>query len=155
MNILGGLRTQVDGTLVAAVVPSMPQTLDGVHLLLVEDDMDARDVMKLVMEYQGALVVAVEDAKSALSIMTTIRPDVLVTDINMPEHDGVWLIEQARERGCLGTVPILAVTALDLAPHQIETSGFSAYLRKPVDPNTLCTTVQALARRRPPPGSQE
>jgi CheY-like chemotaxis protein len=133
----------------------MPQTLDGIHVLLVEDDADAREVMKLIMEYQGALVVDVDDAKSALAIMATMRPDVLVTDISMPEHDGLWLVEQVRERDDLEDVPILAVTALQLGAQQIEKNGFNAYLRKPIDPNALCTTVQALARRRPPPNPQQ
>jgi len=127
------------------------QTLDGIHVLLVEDDGDSREIMKIVMEYQGALVLSVPDAESALAAMTTLKPDVLVTDISMPDRDGIVLIREARERGVLDGVPTLAVSALAPNHPRAKEGGFDAYLQKPVDPNELCGTVQALARRRKPP----
>ena len=124
------------------------QTLDGVHLLLVEDDPDSREIMKLVMEYQGALVLAVPDAKAALAVLAAMRPDALVTDISMPQQDGVDLVREARQHGLLEQVPTLAVTAFSFSEAQLRDAGFDAYLRKPVDPNKLCQTVQELVRRR-------
>src|SRR4051794_2013967 len=124
------------------------QPLSGVHVLLVDDDADARAVMQMVMEYQGALVIPATDAKSALGLLDTVKPDVLVSDINMPEHDGFWLLQEARRLARLDGVPALAVTGLELTPKEIEAAGFHGYLRKPVDPNMLCNTVHALARRR-------
>jgi len=129
----------------------MPQTLDGIHVLLVEDNADARELMKSFMEYQGAFVVPAEDAASALAIMETMKPDVIVTDLNMPKHDGIWLIQQARQRGHLNGVPSMAVTAMQLEHEQIEAAGFKAYLRKPIEPDTLCSTVRGLVRRRTTP----
>ena len=111
--------------------------------------------MQLVMEYQGALVLGAPDAKSALGQLATLKPDVLVSDINMPGHDGFWLLEEARRLDRLDGVPTLAVTALALTPQQLKEAGFNAYLRKPVDPNELFNTVQALARRRNPPTSSD
>ena len=131
------------------------QPLTGIHVLLVDDDPDAREIMQLVMEYQGALVLGAPDAKSALGQLATLKPDVLVSDINMPGHDGFWLLEEARRLDRLDGVPTLAVTALALTPQQLKEAGFNAYLRKPVDPNELCNTVQALARRRNPPTSSD
>lgn len=124
------------------------QTLDGVHILLVDDDPDSREVMKLVMEYQGGLVVAVANTKTALAVLATMKPDALVTDIAMPEEDGFALVREARQRGVLDGVPTLALTAFTFSQAQVREAGFDAYLRKPVDPNKLCTTVQELVRRR-------
>jgi CheY-like chemotaxis protein len=126
------------------------QTLDGIHVLLVEDHSDSREVMKMVMEYQGALVVPVPDANSALAVLATLKPDVLVTDIAMPEKTGIELVAEARNRGLLEGVPTLAVSAA-LSDKRAQPGTFDAYLQKPVDPTQLCTTVQALARRRRPP----
>ena len=130
------------------------QTLDGIHILLVQDEPDNREVMKLVMEYQGGFVVAVPDAESALAVLATMKPDALITDLSMPKQDGAAFVEDARQRGLLDGVPTLAVTAFTFSKAQLRELGFDAYLRKPVDPNGLCTTVQALARRRPVPGQQ-
>jgi CheY-like chemotaxis protein len=130
------------------------QTLDGIHVLLVEDHSDSRDIMKMVMEYQGALVVPAPDAKTALRFLATLRPDVLVTDISMPGQDGVELLHEARARGVLDGVPTVAVSAFAPSDKRALEAGFDAYLQKPVDPNQLCTTVQALAHRRKLPGQQ-
>ena len=124
------------------------QPLAGIHVLLVDDDGDAREIMQPIMEYQGALVIVAPSAKAALIVMETMKPNVLVSDINMPEHDGFWLLGEACGRGWLDGVATLAVSALDLAPKEMTDAGFDSYLRKPVDPNVLCNSVQALARAR-------
>jgi len=80
--------------------------------------------------------------------MATVQPDVLISDISMPEHDGFWMLEEARERELLDGVPTLALTALELKAGELKAAGFDAYLRKPVDPNVLCNSVQTLARGR-------
>ena len=104
--------------------------------------------MKLIMEYQGALVITASDAKAALAVLATMKPDVLVSDITMPGHDGWWLLREARSRGHLDGTPALAITALDVGPEQLADGGFEDYLRKPIDPQALCNTVQSLARGR-------
>lgn len=121
-------------------------------MLLVEDHTDSRDIMKMVMEYQGALVVPAPDATTALSYLTTLKPDVLVTDISMPGQDGIELLREARARGLVEGLLTLAVSASAANAQRAREAGFDAYLQKPVEPNQLCTTVQALARRRKPPG---
>ena len=126
----------------------MPQALHGIRVLLVEDDADARKVMQSFMEYQGADVVPAADAASALAVLATMKPHVIVTDINMPEHDGIWFVHQARELDRLDGVPTMAVTALELERATLEDAGFSTYLRKPIELDALCSTVRALARRR-------
>jgi CheY-like chemotaxis protein len=105
------------------------QALSGGHVLLVEDHADSRDIMKVVMEYQGALVVPVPDAKSALAAMRTLKPDVLVTDISMPEEDGIALIREAREEGILEGVPTLAVSAFSPNDNRAREEGVAAVIR--------------------------
>jgi|RhiMetdeSRZDD1v2_1073273.scaffolds.fasta_scaffold1662161_1 CheY-like chemotaxis protein len=83
-------------------------------------------------------------------MLTRMRPEVLVTDMTMPERDGAWLVTEARTRGLLNGVASLVVTALAMTPQQVREAGFDAYLRKPVDPHHLCRTVHSLAR----PGTQ-
>ena len=125
------------------------QTLDGVHVLLVDDNADTLELFTKVMTYQGALVIPVTNAKAALNTLTALRADVLITDITMPEHDGFWLLREARNQGVLKGIPVLAVTALGPQhARRLDEAGFDAHLFKPVDPNELCTTVQALARGR-------
>ena len=135
-------------TATSPISRDMPQALHGIRVLLVEDDADAREVMQAFMEYQGAYVVPAADAASALAVLATMKPHVIVTDINMPEHDGIWFVHRARELGHLDGVPTMAVTALQLERAKLENAGFSAYLRKPIELDVLCSTVRALARRR-------
>ena len=124
----------------------MPRLLEGLHVVLVEDNADTRNVMNLVMGYQGALVVDATDAKIALELLAKMKPNVLVLDINMPDHDGIWLVREARQLGYLEDVPTLAVSALDPASEHVRGAGFDAYLRKPVEPDELCLTVHRIAR---------
>ena len=127
-------------------------SLKGIHVLLVEDDDDARTLLETVLRYCGALVTAVASAGAAMSTLERVRPDLLLSDLSMPEHDGYWLIHAVRalpaERG--GTIPAVAVTALG-SPHGVERTlgaGFQAHLRKPVDPWELARTIATLASRK-------
>ncbi len=76
----------------------------------------------------------------------TVKPDVLVLDIAMPRRDGWSLLKEARSRGDLDGVAVLAVTGLVLKHHQIEEAGLNGYLPTPMDAKTLCMTVERLAR---------
>ncbi|MGH9895501.1 MAG: response regulator [bacterium] len=125
--------------------------LIGIHVLVVDDDKDARELFRTVLQYSGALVTVVTTAAEALEAMAVVVPDVLVTDIAMPARDGYWLIERVRalplERG--GNVAAIAVTAHG-SVHSVERAegaGFQILLRKPLDPWDLCRHVAALAGR--------
>ena len=126
-------------------------TLKGVHVLLVEDDDDARSLLETVLRYCGALVTAVASAEEAMHTLRRVKPDVLLSDISMPVQDGYWLIREVRalspDRG--GAMPAIAITALG-HPHDVGrtlAAGFQAHLRKPVDPWELARTVASLAGR--------
>ena len=124
----------------------MPGPLEGVVVVAVEDDPDALDLLKMLLEHDGALVVRASDAQSALRALRRVRPSVLVSDLSMPGHDGTWLVAEARRLGLLTGVRALVVTALPMTPQQVREAGFDAYLSKPVDPTVLCNTVGNLAR---------
>jgi CheY-like chemotaxis protein len=127
-------------------------SLKGIHVLLVEDDADSRTLLETVLQYCGALVTAVVSARDALSTLERVKPDLILSDLSMPEHDGYWLIREIRalpaDRG--GTMPAIVVTALG-HPHGVDrtlAAGFQAHLRKPVDPWELARTVATLAGRK-------
>ena len=87
------------------------------------------------MEYHGALVMCVPGPQPALELLSRMRPDVLLSDMQMPDWDGAWLVAEAHNRGLLRTVGTLVVTAAAMTPQQVRDAGFDAYLRKPVDPH--------------------
>jgi CheY-like chemotaxis protein len=123
----------------------------GVHVLVVDDDADARQLLSTVLEYCGALVTVAASAREAMTVLARVTPDALVSDIGMPELDGYWLIREVRAlppaQG--GGVPAIALTAHGAAhgPDRTLAAGFQAHLRKPVDPWELSRAVAGLVRR--------
>src|SRR5215470_18586224 len=83
-------------------------SLVGIHVLVVEDHDDSRDLWERVLRYAGALVTGAISARQALDLLKTVRPDVVLTDLSMPEEDGVWLAEALRARD--ERMPIIAVS---------------------------------------------
>jgi CheY-like chemotaxis protein len=130
--------------------PHMPTLLNGIVVVVVEDDPDSRELLKMIMEQRGATVVAASDAVSALEALRRVRPNVLVTDVSMPGRDGLWLMQEALTHGLLNGVGAVALTAMSLTPQQIRDAGFDVHLLKPIDPAVLCARVHGLARRSTP-----
>jgi CheY-like chemotaxis protein len=123
-------------------------SLEGIRVLLVEDEPDARELLEAVIEYAEGVVTSVGSATAALHALETLRPDVLVIDIVMPGHDGYWLLDQVRGLEGGGAVPAVAVTGRTLVHDQARAvrAGFQGYLAKPVDPLDLCQLIRELAR---------
>lgn len=128
--------------------------LRGVHVLIVDDDADARELFRRILEYAGALVAVTGSAAAALHYTERMLPDVVVCDIVMPDHDGYWLLERlpnagARPGANVTAIPVIAITAFaDEHPSaQALERGFTAYLPKPIDPAELCRSVKSAARR--------
>jgi CheY-like chemotaxis protein len=124
--------------------------LHGVRVMVIDDDDDARQLLHAVLQYCGADVLTAESARFALAALEQARPDVIVCDLVMPGDDGYALMRALRTRTALRAVPVIALTAYAFA-HAAEdalSAGFSAYLRKPVEPWELCRTIDRL--RRPP-----
>jgi CheY-like chemotaxis protein len=125
--------------------------LVGVHVLVVDDDDDARQLLRTILEYCGALVTVTASAREALNVLERVVPDALVSDISMPREDGYWLIREVRalapERG--GALPAIALTAHGQThgPDRTLSAGFQVHLRKPIDPWELCRTLVSLIRK--------
>jgi signal transduction histidine kinase/ActR/RegA family two-component response regulator len=143
----------------AARLGSDPELdLTGIRVLVVDDEADARETLVEILRRARAEVLAVASADAALEALESFRPDVLLSDIAMPERDGYSLIQQVRqlpaERG--GGVPAVAVTAFARGEdrHRSLLAGFQSHLTKPIAMGELVTVVASLARRpsapRPP-----
>lgn len=131
-------------------LPRPPVRLDGLHVLVVDDDADAREVLTMLLERVGAVVVTASSASAAVEAVAKERPDVLISDLGMPDQDGFDLIRQLRNDGPNAKeLPAVALTAFvqkddaDLA----LSAGFQVHLPKPVDPHDLTSAIARLARR--------
>ena len=125
-------------------------SLVGRHLLVVEDDKDARDIFCAMLDYEGAMVLGTASAEEALAILKTVRPHAIITDIVLPGRDGFWLLQQLRSSQRMRTVPVVAVTAV-AGREEIFDAGFDAYVAKPVRPEGVADAVlAALALRTDP-----
>ncbi len=130
--------------------------LAGVRILLVEDDPDSGDIARRLLTEQGALVRLVASARAAMAAFDEFRPEVLLSDIGMPDIDGYQLMEWVRERppGHGRDIPAAALTAL-AQPRDRQralAAGYDAHLPKPIEPNTLINiTVRLAARARQTP----
>jgi CheY-like chemotaxis protein len=131
--------------------PLSPDALAGIHVLVVDDDPSARELLRLVLEYSGAFVTVAASAEEALAVLARVTPGVLVSDIAMPERDGYWLLRelQGRPWGVRPVLPAVAITAYGEThgPDRTLPAGFHAHVRKPVDPWEFCRVVASLARK--------
>ncbi len=119
--------------------------LEGIAVLVVDDDEDARYLLDWTLQYLGALVVTVPAVPEALTTLSYFHPDVIVTDILMPHLDGLELKRQLAE-STRRNVPMIAITAfLEVLELEIAEAGFSAVLRKPADMGMLARTILQLA----------
>ena len=126
-------------------------SLTNVHILVVDDDVDASELVKRMLEIAGATVSTAGSASEAMERILATRPDVLVCDLGMPGEDGYSLIRKLRglEKSQESTLPAIALTAYarwEDRPRAIR-SGFQNHLAKPVEPAELLAVVSGLARR--------
>ena len=121
--------------------------LRGLHVVVVEDDDDARFIAEASLRYCGALVTAASSASEALAVVRKVTPDIVIADIAMPFHDGNWLLEQlrARQQATGRYVPVVALTA---SVTRGMTSGFDEILLKPCPMDRLCEVILRLTSRR-------
>jgi signal transduction histidine kinase/CheY-like chemotaxis protein len=126
--------------------------LDGVRVLVVEDEFSAREALQVLFDSCGADTQVAGSASEALEVFDVGPPEVLVSDIAMPGEDGYALIRKIRlrsaERG--GSIPAVALTAYAKIEDRVSilAAGFEMYLSKPADPNELVAVVASLAKRQ-------
>ncbi|PHM09724.1 hybrid sensor histidine kinase/response regulator [Nostoc sp. 'Peltigera malacea cyanobiont' DB3992] len=122
--------------------------LNGVKILVVDDDTDTREFIVFLLEQYGANVTAVTSANEALAILTQSLPDILLSDIGMPEVDGCMFMRQLRtlpaEQG--GKIRAIALTAYagEMNAQQVLKAGFNKHIAKPVEPNELVDAIANL-----------
>jgi CheY-like chemotaxis protein len=121
--------------------------LAGVHVLVVEDTDDSRELFRMALEYCGALVTTAASADEAKRILENLRPHVLLTDIGMPD-DGLELIREvktvAQRKGL--HIPAIAITAYRDRREELLAEGFAELVEKPLDPLALCEVVRRHAQ---------
>ena len=129
------------------MVFAMSAHLRGVRVVLVEDHDDSRELLALMLEQCGAVVVSAPSARTGLQAVIESHPDVVVSDLGMPGEDGYWLIREVHNR--VGQLPAVAVTGFSdrYHPMQARAAGFREYLNKPVDPELLCGAVAKVLDR--------
>jgi PAS domain S-box-containing protein len=125
--------------------------LTGVRVLVVDDETDARELLRRVLADCGAEVLAASNAAEALRLVPLERPHVLVSDIGMPEMDGYELLKQLRGLGESqgGKLPAIALTAFARSEDRTRAlrAGFLVHVSKPVEPSELVATVASVAGR--------
>ncbi|MEI2582040.1 hybrid sensor histidine kinase/response regulator [Scytonema sp. PRP1] len=143
-------REQLLSTLGGKEVQDGLPNLGGLRVLVVDDEPDARQLLSTVLLQHKAQVIAVSSAREALVALQKFQPDVLVSDIGMPQEDGYSLIRKVRALpGESGRTPAVALTAYARAEDRTQAlnAGFQLHVPKPVNPTELATVVANLAGR--------
>ena len=126
--------------------------LSGIHVLAVDDEVDALRLLTEILEASGARVTTATSGAAALEKIAEAGPDALVADLGMPLMDGFELIQRLRQSDdpMLRDLPAAALTAYARSEDRARTlqAGFEMHLAKPIDPIELASAVKALARRR-------
>ena len=151
-------RVSLPIALTATIEPAEPQVLnlagsaatllDGLKILVVDDEPDSRDVVQAILTRFGGQVKCTESVKEAIRAFQEWSPDLLVTDIGMPNEDGYCLIKKLRRLRSKRAkeIPAIALTGY-AAEKDIETAiaaGFNMHIAKPVEPAELSTAVAKL-----------
>jgi CheY-like chemotaxis protein len=125
-------------------------SLDGIHVLVVDDESDARELMTMVLTKSGATVSAAGSAAEALEKLRHEKTDLLVSDIEMPGEDGYSLIRKVRasEQAHVKRIPAIALTAQARPSDrmQVLSAGYQIFLTKPVEPAELVMVIANLIR---------
>ena len=123
--------------------------LENVRIVLVEDEADLRLLIALFLNEGGAQVFAAKNAFDGLRLVREIRPDLVLSDINMPGRSGVELLADIRSIGRSdgGCVPVIAMTAYPLNETIVE-AGFHRILREPFTPDQLLATIDSVLSER-------
>jgi two-component system cell cycle response regulator DivK len=123
----------------------MSEKIEPPKILYVEDNRDNRVLVKRVLEAEGYEVLEAQDAQEGLEIARTMRPSLILLDINLPEIDGYEATAMLRALDELRGVPIIAVTANVMKGDREKTlaAGCSGYIQKPIDVDRLPAQVAA------------
>ena len=113
-------------------------------ILVVDDSDDTRDMMAKLLELEAFNVVTAEDGRAGLSAAEMEQPDLIITDINMPNLNGIEMIKRIREEGGLGEVPIIVMSAYGrrMIDDALE-AGADGFVEKPIDFDKFLTAIRS------------
>ncbi|CAN5505720.1 hypothetical protein BH09MYX1_BH09MYX1_60690 [soil metagenome] len=122
-------------------------SLSGIDVLLVDDVADARELLRLVLEEAGATVRLAASAGEGLGLLQTARPDVIVSDVGMPDADGYQFIRSVRSMGAsTARIPAIALTAFARSEDRARAmiAGYQVHMAKPTEPQELIAAIKSL-----------
>jgi signal transduction histidine kinase/CheY-like chemotaxis protein len=128
--------------------------LEKISALVVDDDPETREALRSLLISLGAKVKTAANVESAIAVLDKLKPDVLISDIGMPGHDGYWFIKKIRAAekatGATDHLPAVALTAYGRVEDRVAVlaSGFDAHVVKPVDPAELAAVIKRLVETR-------
>ena len=143
--------TGAPGRLAAAPVARQAHLPAGLRVLVVDDEEDVREALRLILEQSGVVVTSAATAQEAFEIVERLPPDVILSDIAMPGEDGLSLIRRVRLLPPLrgGGIPAAALSAYAAADHRRQAllAGFQYHIRKPIDSAHLLAVIAEMAHR--------
>ena len=132
-----------------SAAPQLSVDLQGLKVLVVDDETDARDLLTSLLTIYGADVTACSSGAEVLTVLPSLKPQILVSDIGMPQMDGFALIKKVREVEAEigGQIPAIALTAFTRVEDRVSAlaHGFQMFVPKPVEPSELVYAVKSLA----------
>ena len=130
----------------ALIAELTDRLLEGVRVLAVDDDPDSGALVRRLLAARGAEVRTAESAAEGIRVLDTFRPDIILSDIGMPDEDGYAFISQIRARPNLVSLPAVALTALARSEDRTRAlrAGFQTHVAKPVEPAELVAVVRSL-----------
>lgn len=118
-------------------------------ILIAEDNLDLRSMLKQFLELKGYRILEAVDGQEAVEVAITERPDLTLMDLGLPGKDGLSAVAEIREHIPTAEMPILIISAYDRLEYRTEaiSAGCSGYVTKPIDPIALLNTINILLHR--------
>ena len=135
----------------SSVTFDCPEDLEGIRVLAIDDDSDSRVLIHAILDECGSVVKTCESSAEALACLEEFKPDVLISDVGMPEEDGYSLIRKVRAAEKKGErVPAIALTAFARTEDRMKalSAGFNMHVPKPVEPAELMTVIASLINHK-------
>ncbi|MEA5452665.1 PAS domain S-box protein [Leptolyngbya sp. CCNP1308] len=129
--------------------PVVMGNLQNIHVLIVEDDADSRDLITTTLQQLGAQVTALPSAAAAITALSQMKPDILISDIGMPGMDGYMLMQQIRAVTRTQQIPAIALTSYtsEIDQQKVLAAGFQKHLPKPMESAQLVEAIATLVQR--------
>lgn len=130
---------------------SQEKPLKNLQILLVEDEADIAELLAVILEQAGAEVIQTSYAVEAFEMLESCQPDILISNVRLPDHNGDWLIQHIRAcEDALKSIPAIAVTSYtrEFTKQRILNAGFQRFITKPFDPDELIAAVLTLTKSK-------